>query len=77
MKNLKQKREDVPKKPMTKKYAYVRAVKNRLCRIQDNLTTAFVDKDVPEKSRRIVMMARIDIDSCVESLEKALKLIKQ
>lgn len=62
---------------MTRKYAYVRAVKNRLCRIQDSLTTVFVDKDVPEKSRRIVMMARLDIDSCVESLEKALKLIKQ
>ena len=59
------------------KYAYVRAVKNRLCRIEDDLSYAFVDKKMPEKDKRIIMTARLDIDSCVESLEKLLKKIKK
>ncbi len=58
-----------------KSYLQARAVKNRLCRIEDNLSYTFVDKKVPEKQRRIVMTARLEIDNCVESLEKLLKML--
>ena len=60
---------------ITKKYAYVRAVKNRLCRIESELDLVFIGKEIPEKEKRIIMKARIEIDSCVESLEKLLKII--
>ncbi len=63
------------KKKITKKYAYCRAVKNRLCRIEDNLTKVFTSNKIPEHDRRTVMVARIEIDGCVESLEKLLKLL--
>jgi hypothetical protein len=60
-------------KKITKKYAYARAVKNRLCRIEDNLSYVFIHK-IPEADKRAIMTARLDIDHCVESLEKLLKL---
>ena len=61
------------KSKISKNYAYVRAVKNRLCRIEDNLGKVFVNNKVPENDRRIIMTAQIEIDNCVESLEKLLK----
>ena len=63
------------KTKISTKYAYARAVKNRLCRIEDDLGRSFTDRKVPEKDRRIIMVARLDIDKCVESLEKLLKLL--
>lgn len=60
---------------ISKKYAYARAVKNRLCRIEDNLSYVMLHK-IPETDKKTVMIARIEIDHCVESLEKLLKLIK-
>ena len=56
------------------KFAYIRAVKNRLCRIEDSLSYVFIHK-IPEADKKRLLMARLDIDSCIESLEKLLKLL--
>jgi hypothetical protein len=63
-------------KKISTKYAYARAVKNRLCRIEDELSQVFVNaRKMNEIDKRIIMTARLDIDGCVESLEKLLKLL--
>lgn len=67
---------DKQKLAMNKKYFTIRAVKNRLCRIEDSLTSVFVSGKIPEKDRKIIMTARLDIDGCVKLLEDILEKIK-
>lgn len=56
---------------MTKQYKICRAVKNRLFRVRDSLTTnVFVDAGLPERFKRDIMFAVADIDACTEMLEK-------
>ena len=57
---------------LTKEQLTVRAVKNRLCRIDDELALVFLDRTLPQKRREAIMNARLDIDGCVELLEKLL-----
>lgn len=61
---------------MTKKYAYIRAVKNRLCRIEDEINVLYTKNKMPENCKRELIGISCDIDKCVESLEKCLKIIK-
>jgi hypothetical protein len=37
----------------------------------------FLSKDIPEKERRAVLNAQIEIDDCVEMLEKIISKLKK
>jgi hypothetical protein len=52
-----------------------KAVKNRLCRIEDDIAKVWVDSKMPDTEKQKLMVACIDIDKCVESLEKLIKTL--
>lgn len=60
---------------ITDKQAYCRAVKNRLCRIQDQLNKALISDKSLEYYKREIITVTASIDECVESLEKLLKIL--
>ena len=62
-------------KKISTKYAYARAVKNRLCRIEDYIAKVWSESKMVETDKQKLMVACIEIDKCVESLEKLLKLL--
>lgn len=55
----------------------ITTVKKRLCKICDKLMAVFLSKDIPEKERRAVLNAQIEIDDCVEMLEKIISKLKK
>lgn len=52
-----------------KEKANIRAVKNKLCEIDDALGEVFIDKKNPEKTAKAIMIQRYGIDKCVKTLE--------
>lgn len=55
--------------------AKIRAVKNKLCKIEDKLGEIFIDKKNSEKTIRTVMIQRIELDNCIEVLQNLLPYI--
>ena len=58
---------------MKKTTANLTAVKNALCRIEDNLTKVWLHKKLPQELATSLFKSRIDIDKCVELLEQVIK----
>jgi len=62
---------------MTKQYARLRAVKNILCRLEDEISMLYIQNKMPDVYKIKLIGINCEIDKCVESLEKALLTTKK